>query len=185
MANGSWSMDERLRTIDDERWTQSMKKLPGAQSNRWANSAMFSMSELENSRISGGQLVETTTDMASRIIAERAFDFATRIVKLCEKLWTRGPAARKIADQLFDCGTSIGANSEEAEGGQTKPDFIAKMAVSRKESRETVYWLRLAIATGIVTKDEVSWELDEAQQLKAMTTQAVKTGQSSTWRGAS
>jgi four helix bundle protein len=57
------------------------------------------------------------------------------------------------------------------------------MAVSRKESRETVYWLRVAIATGITTKDEVGWELDEAQQLKAMTTQAVKTAQSGNWRG--
>jgi four helix bundle protein len=98
-------------------------------------------------------------DMPSRIISERAFEFACRIIKLCEKLWARGPAARRVADQLFDCGTSIGANAEEAEGGQTKPDFIARMAVSRKESRETVYWLRVAIATGITTKDEVGWEL--------------------------
>ncbi|HEV3141288.1 MAG TPA: four helix bundle protein, partial [Vicinamibacterales bacterium] len=108
-----------------------------------------------------------------------------RIIKLCEKLWTRGRAAGKLADQLFDSGTSIGANSEEAQGGQTKPDFVAKLAISRKESRETVYWLRLAIASGIVTKDEVEWELEEAQQLKAMTTQAVKTSQTSSWRGGS
>ena len=121
--------------------------------------------------------------MASRIIQERAFEFAVRIVKLCEQLWKRGRAASKLADQLFDAGTSIGANSEEAAGGQTKPDFVAKLAICRKESRETVYWLRLAIASGIVSQDEVAWELEEAQQLKAMTTQAVKTSQSSSWRG--
>ena len=46
-----------------------------------------------------------------------------------------------------------------------------------------VYWLKLMIATSITTKDEVSWELDEAQQLKAMITSAIKTGQSSAWRG--
>jgi hypothetical protein len=50
---------------------------------------------------------------------------------------------------------------------------------------ETIYWLRLAIATSVVNKDAVAWELDEAQQLKAMITQAIKTGQSSSWRGAS
>jgi four helix bundle protein len=115
--------------------------------------------------------------MASRIISERAFEFACRIVKLCETLWARGFSGRKIADQLFDSGTSIGANSEEAEGAQTKPDFIARLAVSRKESRETVYWLRLAIATRVVTKEEVSWELDEASQLRAMITQAIRTAQ--------
>jgi four helix bundle protein len=121
--------------------------------------------------------------MASRIISERAFTFACRIVPLCERLWARGPAARKIADQLFDAGTSIGANTEEAEGAQTKPDFIAKLAISRKESRESVYWLRLAIATAVTTKEEVAWELDEASQLRAMITQAIRTAQSSNWRG--
>jgi hypothetical protein len=54
---------------------------------------------------------------------------------------------------------------------------------ARKESWETIYWLKLAIATSITTKDEVAWELDEAQQLKAMITAAIKTGQSSNWRG--
>jgi four helix bundle protein len=121
--------------------------------------------------------------MESRIIAERAFQFAVRTVKLCERLWTRGWASRKVADQLFDSGTSIGANVAEAQGGQTKPDFLAKMAIARKESWETIYWLKLAIATSITTKDEVAWELDEAQQLKAMITAAIKTGQNSNWRG--
>jgi hypothetical protein len=52
--------------------------------------------------------------MESRIIRERAFRFACRTVKLCERLWTQGPAARKIADQLFRSGTSIGANTAES-----------------------------------------------------------------------
>lgn len=60
------------------------------------------------------------------------------------------------------CGTSIGANAEEAQDGQTKPDYIAKMSVSRKESRETLYWLRLAIRINLVTKPEIAWELQEA-----------------------
>ena len=77
----------------------------------------------------------------------------------------------------------MGANTAESQGGQTKPDFIAKLAIARKESWETIFWLRLAIASSIVTKEEVAWELDEAQQLKAMITQAVKTGQASNWRG--
>jgi len=36
------------------------------------------------------------------------------------------------------------------------------MAIARKESWETIYWLKLAIATSVTTKDEVAWELDEA-----------------------
>jgi four helix bundle protein len=121
--------------------------------------------------------------MESRIIAERAFRFGCRTVKLCERLWARGPAAKKIANHLFDSGTSIGANTAESQGGQTKPDFLTKLAVARKESWETIYWLKLAIATSVTTKEEVAWELDEAQQLRAMITAAIKTGQSSKSRG--
>ena len=91
--------------------------------------------------------------MESRIIGERAFRFATRITKLCELLRKKGWTGRKIADQLFDAGTSIGANSAESQGGQTKPDFTARLAIARKESWETIFWLKLAIATAVATKD--------------------------------
>lgn len=121
--------------------------------------------------------------MDSRSIPERSFEFARRITKLCELLWTRGPAARKIADQLFDSGTSVGANSHESQGAQTKPDFIAKLSISRKESWEALFWLKLGVASNAMTRDECAWELDEAQQLKAMITTAIKTAQSSNWRG--
>ena len=150
-----------------------------------AESATFAAATSRNAEKTRGPVLEDPWVMASRIISERAFAFACRIVRLCEKLWARGPAARKIADQLFDSGTSIGANAEEAEGAQTKPDFILRLAISRKESRESIYWLRLAIDTTVTTKDEVAWELDEASQLRAMITQAIRTAQSSSWRGGS
>ena len=62
----------------------------------------------------------------------------------------RGFGARHIAHQLIRCGTSIGANAEEAQEGQSKADYIAKMCVSSKEARETAYWLRLGIAISCV-----------------------------------
>lgn len=117
--------------------------------------------------------------MESRIIGQRAFRFAIRITKLCELLRKRGGTGRKIADQLFDSGTSIGANCAESQGGQR----TARLAIARKESWETVFWLRLAAATAVTTDDQIAWELDEARQLRAMLTQAVKTAQSSSSRG--
>ena len=123
--------------------------------------------------------------MDSRIIGQRAFMFAVRITKLCELLRKRGWTGRKIADQLFDAGTSIGANCAESQGGQTKPDFTARLAIARKESWETIFWLKLAIATAVTTKDQIEWELDEACQLRAMITAAVKTAQASSSRGPS
>jgi len=123
--------------------------------------------------------------MSQSIICERAFTFAIRILKLCDSLWKRGPIGRRIASQLMGCGTSIGSNAEEAQEGQTKPDYIAKMAVSRKARRETLYWLRIAIEANVVTADEVKWELTEAGELRAMIISAIKTAQSSPSRGQS
>jgi len=97
-------------------------------------SATFRATLDESSGNPGGVILEQIIRMASRIISERAFEFSCRIVRLCDRLWKRGFKGRKIADQLFDAGTSIGANSEEAEGAQTKPDFIAKLAVAGRRA---------------------------------------------------
>ena len=121
--------------------------------------------------------------MSDSIICERSFVFACRILKLCDALWRRGPSGRHLASELIKCGTSIGANAEEAQEGQTKPDYIAKMAVSRKESRETRYWLRLAAASDVATQEEIAWELEESNQLLTMIRKAIRTAQSSTSRG--
>ena len=81
------------------------------------------------------------------------------------------------------CGTSIGANAEEAQDGQTKPDFIAKLSISRKEARETRYWLRVALRMEAATAQEVEWELREATELRSMIVAAIKTARGSASRG--
>jgi four helix bundle protein len=121
--------------------------------------------------------------MTQSIICERAFAFAVRIVKLCERMDARGFGARHIAKQLIRCGTSIGANAEEAQEGQSKADYIAKMCVSSKEGRETGYWLRLATAVCAVKREEVDWELQEVNQLRFMIRAAIRTARSSQDRG--
>lgn len=82
-----------------------------------------------------------------RDIRERAFEFAVRIVKLCQFLEKQRTVGRTLISQLLDAGTSIGANLEEAQAGQSRADFIHKNAISLKEARESVYWLRLILAT--------------------------------------
>ena len=130
-----------------------------------------------------GLSLEDLLDVARSVIGERAFEFAIRTLKLCRELSRRGPIGRHIASQLMGCGTSIGANAEEAQDAQTKPDYIAKMAVSRKESRETLYWLRIAVRVQVADADEIAWEMNEAGELRAMIVSAIKTAQSSSSRG--
>jgi four helix bundle protein len=122
---------------------------------------------------------------SNSIICERAFEFASRVLKLCGRMYEQGPSARHIANQVIRCGTSIGANAEEAQEGQTKADFIAKLSVSRKEARETTYWLRLAVKNEIVDPKEIEWELNESRQLLAMIRSAILTARSSDSRGRS
>ena len=128
-------------------------------------------------------VVNSTVSMKSKEIAQRAFGFSCKIVKLHERLESRGGAARRLAGQVLNSGTSIGANLEEATAGQTKPDFIAKVSVARKEARETVYWLRLLVATELVRRGEVAWELNEAEQFVAILGSIVFNARSSPYRG--
>ena len=107
-------------------------------------------------------------------ITGRSFEFAVRIVKLCRELEDRGAVTGVLIKQLIRSGTSIGANVEEAQGGQSKADFTAKIYVACKEARETHYWLRLLIATEIVKPKRLELLLDESNQIVAILTTIVK-----------
>ncbi len=85
-----------------------------------------------------------------RDIQERTFRLALAIATLGRDADYRLTVRRNIIRQLVRAATSVGANVEEASGAQTKPDFVAKMAVARKEAREVNYWLRLASELDIV-----------------------------------
>ena len=85
--------------------------------------------------------------MSENIIEKKSFTFAIRIVNLYKYL-TSDKKELIISKQLLRCGTSIGANVSEAEKGQSRADFTAKMNIALKEANETYYWLRLLNATG-------------------------------------
>jgi len=74
------------------------------------------------------------------LILNKSFDFALQIIHLYRILSSHKYILSK---QILRAGTSIGENVEEAIGGHSKKDFIAKMVISLKEARETRYWLRL------------------------------------------
>jgi four helix bundle protein len=88
------------------------------------------------------------------IIAEKTFDFALHIIALYKVLTKQNEYV--LSKQLLRSGTSIGANVEEAIGGHSKKDFIAKMIIAHKEARETKYWLRLLQKSNIINNDHAS-----------------------------
>jgi four helix bundle protein len=121
--------------------------------------------------------------MAESVICTRSFQFGCRLLKVCAQIWERGPAGRHVAQQLMRSSTSIGANAEEAQEAQTKPDFIARLSVSRKEARETQYWLRMSVEAGIATTAELGWAIKEIGEIRAMLIAAIRTARASSSRG--
>ena len=74
-------------------------------------------------------------------IKDKSMAFAVRIVRLCKYLSEQHEFV--MSKQVLRSGTSIGANVREAQYGQSKRDFAAKMSIALKEAAETEYWLEL------------------------------------------
>lgn len=119
-----------------------------------------------------------TDDGQQRDICERTFHFGVRVVRLCQALDGKPGVSRTLASQLLRSGTSVGANVEEAQAGQSKADFTSKLAIACKEARETHYWLRLLAAADIVPSDRLQALQDEANQIIAILTTIVKKSRS-------
>jgi four helix bundle protein len=99
-------------------------------------------------------------------IVERTFQFALSVVHVCKECERRNHSSRTLARQLLRLGTSIGANVEEAQAGQSPADFVSKYAIALKEARETHYWLRLLIASGGCPGQASAALAQEAEELK-------------------
>ena len=79
-------------------------------------------------------------------IAERLVAIAVRVIRIVDAL-PDSPTGKHIAGQLLRCGTSPGANYEEARGAESRRDFVHKLGIVLKELQETCYWLRVIAAT--------------------------------------
>ena len=80
--------------------------------------------------------------MKENILIDKSIAFAARIVKIHDFL-IKNKTGLTIAKQVIRSGTSIGANINEANYGQSPADFISKMHIALKETAETEYWIKL------------------------------------------
>jgi four helix bundle protein len=107
-------------------------------------------------------------------IQERTFEFAIRIVKLCQYLDEKPGVKRTLSNQLLRSGTSVVANIQEAQAGQSRADFLSKMSIASKEARETLYWLKLLERTELVSDDRLQDLKQEADEIVRILTSIVK-----------
>jgi four helix bundle protein len=98
------------------------------------------------------------------LVQIKSYAFAVRIVRLYQHL----AATKKeyvLSRQALRAGTSIGANVEEAIGGQSRADFRSKLGIAYKEARETSFWLRLLKDTDCLTESEFQSIHADAEEL--------------------
>ena len=100
-------------------------------------------------------------------IESKSFKFAVRIVNLYKHL-TENKKEFVLSKQILRGGTSIGANVSEAQKGQSKSDFNAKMNIALKEANETEYWLRLLYETDYISEKEFNSIEPEVKEIIAI-----------------
>ena len=102
--------------------------------------------------------------MEENVLLEKSFAFAVRVVKAYKYL-IEEKKEFVLSKHFLKSGTSIGANCEEAVGGQSKSDFIHKLGIAYKEARETAYWVKLLNATGYFDDSQTKSLLNDAEEI--------------------
>ena len=98
------------------------------------------------------------------VLLDKSFAFAVRAVSAYRYL-TEERKEYVLSKQFLRSGTSIGANAEEAVGGQSRPDFVAKLGIAYKEARESKYWIRLLNETGYLDERYAQSLLSDIEEL--------------------
>jgi len=105
-------------------------------------------------------------------LEERTLEFAKEIISLCKKL-PQNTINFKLIGQLIGASGSVGANYREANEKLSKKDFSHKMRITRKECKESTYWLELLKAANPKFADEIDDFVKESQELRNIFTSII------------
>ena len=117
--------------------------------------------------------------MKENILIDKSIAFASRIIKLHQYL-IKTKKETIISKQIVRSGTSIGANINEANYGQSKADFISKMHIALKETAETEYWLKLLTMSDYISEDIGKSLLNDCLEIKRILISSINTAKDST-----
>lgn len=112
---------------------------------------------------------------SSNIIVEKSFAFSVRMIRLYQWLKKNHKDIDSLAKQILRSGTSIGANVEEAVGAFSRKEFASKIGISYKETRETLYWLRLLKATDYLDENQYTSIYSDCDEIKKILASILKT----------
>ena len=108
--------------------------------------------------------IQSSNDQKKYDLVERTAVFGENIIVFTKSLRDT-LVNRPLISQLIRSGTSIGANYMEADAGESRKDFEHKLSISRKESKETMHWLRMIAKANPDREQECRILWKEAQEL--------------------
>jgi four helix bundle protein len=98
-------------------------------------------------------------------IRDRTFEFACRVVMLCQKLYETGGVGRLLVYQLLTCSGSTATMLEEGRAAESDADFVSKCSISLKECRESWTRLRICARCRLGPQTEVKELVQESSEL--------------------
>lgn len=111
------------------------------------------------------------------LIVDKSYLFSLSVIKTCRNL--KDQKEFEIASQFLRSGTSVGANVEEAQGAQSRKDFIHKMSIAYKEIRESIYWIRLLLDSQIGDNEELQSLKHQATEISKILSSIILTTKNS------
>ncbi len=112
--------------------------------------------------------------MVRNAIKEKSKAFALQIIRL-HQILINEKHEFVLSKQILRSGTSIGANVREAQRGQSKPDFYAKMNIALKEADETAYWLELLFESDFIDNQTFESAYSNCEEIIKLLTSITKT----------
>jgi four helix bundle protein len=97
-------------------------------------------------------------------LGERTSKFGEEIIDFAKTL-LNNPINRPLINQIVRSGTSIGANYMEADCAESKKDFQHKIAICKKESKETLHWIRMIAHANSKRKEDCRRLYKECHEL--------------------
>ena len=108
-------------------------------------------------------------------LEDRLIDFAVRIIKVTRSL-PNTEIGKHVSGQIIRCGTSPAPNYGEAQGAESRSDFIHKMKICLKELRETKVWLLMIIRANLIKPiSKLDSLIDENDQLISIFVKSINT----------
>jgi four helix bundle protein len=117
--------------------------------------------------------------MTPEQMKERKKRFAIRIIRLVEALPKRGIGGH-IGGQLLPAGTSVGSNYRAACRARSQAEFIAKLGIVEEEADESLYWMELLIAAGLIPEKRLSPLMQEADEILSIVVSSITTARGGT-----